>query len=264
LKVDRWILYVQLGLIAAIAAWPVVELLIPSAPPVLTQSLVITIVGSAIVVIDLQLVALRRRIESGAAENAALATAVRPVSLAQALDLAFAGKRRVTSMRIFAVSSHHIQNLLPDNRIEHCQLLIHDGTTPTNSQVFRTVLDEVVENWIARCDSGRCGRLSLRRFDFLPQVYLVAVDHEIVIVGTYDPREEEFSGVWPNEPLVFSSQSVIGRDIVMKWCDWFDAIFEKAFSDAGPNSWYLDRADQPSPTDVYPPQKALDRAPTEE
>lgn len=252
---DRLILYLQIGvIILAVVAYPVIAAFVPTKhEPLVAEALVVTIVGSAIIVLDLQLSALRRLVVSKSSEEAALSTVVRPLSLAKALDAAIADRRKVSTIKVFAATSHHIQNLIPDHRAEQCELLLHNGQVGDGGETLRALLDEVVANWVADCDAGRCGTLILRRFDFLPQVYLVVVDQAAVIVGTYDLREEEFSRVWPNDPFLFTGESASGREIVAKWSSWFDRLFEQARTGSGSNFWYANRAPEPSSSDVYPP-----------
>lgn len=255
MKRDRLILYIQIGvIIAAVIAYPIIAAFVSTEHETLVaEALLVTIVGSAIVVIDLQLAALRRLVVSKTTEEAALSNVVRPLSLAKALDSVFAQKQQVSTIKVFAATSHHIKNLIPEHRAERCELLIHNGRMGVRRQTLRALLDEVVANWIADCDAGRCGELVLRRFDYIPQVYLVVIDQAAVIVGTYDLREGEFSGLWPNDPLLFTGESTRGQDIVAKWSRWFDGLFEQARGGSGPNFWYSDRDPEPSTSDVYSP-----------
>jgi hypothetical protein len=136
--------------------------------------------------------------------------------------------QHVKYMRIFALSTGRIHPLFSSSNIQvdKCDILLRDFTSveleiPKNVEYRRHINDYITE-WEKERNKGKIREIKIRKFLFIPTEYYVIFDDKYMIVGLYQPTDDNWGDVI--DPFLIQNSSPEGAELIKRYIARFEAI----------------------------------------
>jgi hypothetical protein len=157
------------------------------------------------------------------------------ISLAQGFEIMAHRNARWRTLRVYAVSSQMILNMvrLHEIEIDSCQVLVRSCADAVNSQGQQLARDITLaeQTWHGLVQEGRIRHLVVRHYDFTPTEYECLVDEDWLLLGLYDIDRDGYAGVKVRPATLINGASPAGRGTVEAFSTRFDNLFEASRPD---------------------------------
>ena len=162
--------------------------------------------------------------------------ATRQVTMRDAFDEAFKRYSRVRQLRLYGSTTQlmvqwfeaccRADELL---HVTECKLMAHEFSEedfPKQAAHYNTIRQDSFAKWKEFKNQRTIDNISVVTNRVMPQVFLVMLDENVAIVGTYVKRKDGPTGLFDLRPMLIYGVNESEKIIIKTYKEWFDAWFE--------------------------------------
>jgi hypothetical protein len=149
--------------------------------------------------------------------------------LTQSITKSLEGRKRIKSMRIYALSTTIIQPVIRgalNCQVDKCNLLVRSLNNKEYNQNFGNAVKALMKMWDDMKTDNKIRELNKAYFDDLPSEYNIIIDNELLIIGNYSFTDIDASHVTIDKVFSVSNERKAGQEIINAYIRRFDGAFE--------------------------------------